>query len=482
MPSMQARETDEQGRFSFTNLEAGRYQLSAERQGFLRQSYGGRKYNTSGTPLALAADQHVKDIVFKLSPQSVITGKVLDEDGEPMGNIQVRVFKYEYRNGKKQWVQAGNANASDLGEYRIANLEPGRYLVSTAQRSSPGIGYQMPSHEPLPDTPETSYAATYHPSTPDESSAAPVEVGPGAEVRGIDIRLVKTRVFRVRGRVAGMPEGGRGGPTVLLMSKDGRRTLPNASPVRPPENLFELRGVPAGSYIVMAQSGNGGARAMALQPIEVRGNHVDGLLLNLASGGDVTGAVKVVDALAPVDLPNLGLMLRPDAQIAGPPRGKIADGAVLIKNVLPGHYTVAVSGVPDTCYVKSIVYGGQEVHEEGAEIAPGGSFEITLSATAGTVSGSVVDKDGKTVPGAIVALLPKDGPPSAIKGNNTDENGAFSFAGLKPGEYLVYGWEDIPPGAYADPEFLKQYEGRAQSVKLDASGKQAVQLKVIPAE
>jgi protocatechuate 3,4-dioxygenase beta subunit len=478
MPQMLSRETDEQGKFSFTSLEAGRYQLSAERQGFLRQSYGGRKYNTSGTPLPLAADQHVKDIVFKLSPQSVVTGKVLDEDGEPMANVQVRALKYAYRGGKKQWVQAGNANTSDIGEYRIPNLEPGRYLISTTQRQMGGGNFQTPSNEPLPETPEMNYAPTYYPSTSDEASAAPVEVGPGGEIRGIDIRPVRTRVFRVRGRVA-VAEGGRGNPNIMLMSKDGSRTVPNMSPVRPPENRFELRGVPAGSYIVYAQMGG---RAMAYQPIEVRGNHVDNLVLNMTNGGDVTGTVKVVDATAPIDLPNVSLMLRADAQFAGPPRGKVQDGVTTIKNVLPMHYTVMVTGVPETCFVKSIRYGGQEMPESGIDIAPGGSIEVTLSATAGTISGAVVDKDGKPVPGATVALAAKDGPPNSIKGNTTDENGAFSFSGLKPGDYRLYGWEDIPPGAYADPDFLKQYEGRAQTVKLDPSAKQAVQLKVIPAE
>jgi protocatechuate 3,4-dioxygenase beta subunit len=481
MPQMLTRETDDQGRWAFTGLEAGRYQLSAERQGFLRQSYGGRKYNTSGTPLPLAADQHVKDILFKLSPQSVITGKVLDEDGEPMSNVQVRALKYAYRNGKKQWVQAGNANTTDIGEYRIPNLEPGRYLVSTNPRVGAAANFQTPSNEPLPDAPEMNYTSTYYPSTPEEASAAPVDVGPGGEIRGIDIRLVKTRVFRVRGRVAGLPEGGRGNPNVMLMSKEGSRTIPNAGPVRPPENRFELRGVPVGSYIVYAQTG-GGQRAMAYQPIEVRGNHVDGLVLNLSTGGDVTATVKVVDATAPVDLPNVGVTLRPDAQFAGPPRGKLTEGVVTIKNVLPMHYSVSVNGLPDTCFVKSIRYAGQDLTDAGADITPGSAIEVTVSATAGTISGAVVDKDGKSVPGAIVALVPKDGRPADIKGNNTDENGAFSFAGLKPGDYLLYGWEDIPPGAYADPDFLKQYEGRAQAVKLDPSAKQAIQLKVIPAE
>src|SRR5215472_343498 len=117
-------------------------------------------------------------MVFKLSPQSVIVGRILDEDGEPMANIQVHVLKYAYRGGKKQWVQAGNANASDIGEYRIPNLEPGRYLVTTAARLPGGANFLMQSTEPLPDAPEFNYAPTYYPSTPDESSAAPVDVGP----------------------------------------------------------------------------------------------------------------------------------------------------------------------------------------------------------------------------------------------------------------------------------------------------------------
>src|SRR5262245_57885448 len=48
-PIMLNKDTDDQGRFSFTGLEAGRYRLSAERTGFLRQSYGARKYSGGGS-------------------------------------------------------------------------------------------------------------------------------------------------------------------------------------------------------------------------------------------------------------------------------------------------------------------------------------------------------------------------------------------------------------------------------------------------
>jgi protocatechuate 3,4-dioxygenase beta subunit len=482
---MQVRETDEQGHFLFTGLEPGRYQLSAERTGFLRQNYGARKYSGGGTPIPLSQDQHIKDIVFKLSPQGVIAGKVVDEDGDPVANLQVRAMRYVYRNGKKQWAQVANGQTSDIGEYRIANLEPGRYLVSTNSRGAdPAMMMQTPSAEPPPTTPEMAYAATFYPSAADSANAVPVDLGAGSEMRGINIRLVKTRVFRVRGKAINTVGGSNRQTTmVMLQSKDGTGTIPNMAPVRPPDNLFEIRNVAPGSYIVFARSGNGQNQSIAWQAVEVANNHVDGVMLTVAPGVDVQGSFKIADATAALSAPNLSVFLRGTFAIAGAPRARVADDlSFTFQNVSPMHYTVMVSGVPDNCYVKSIRFGGQEVPEDGVDIAGGGPFEITLSATAAEVDGAVVDKEGKPVANATVALIPKDGPPTAIKANNTDENGAVAFKGLKPGDYRLLAWEDVPSGAYQDPEFLKPFEGRAASVKLDPSAKQAVQVKVIPVE
>jgi protocatechuate 3,4-dioxygenase beta subunit len=478
-PQQAMRETDDQGRFSFANLDAGRYYLSAERQGFLRQNYGGRKYNNSGTPIVLAAEQRMNGLVLKMSPQSVIAGKVLDEDGEPVASLQVRAFKMGYRGGKKQWVQAGNGQTSDIGEYRIPALEPGRYLVATNQSNRLLNMTQTPGNAPLPDKPDMRYAATYYPSTVDENTAAPVDVTPGGEIRGIDIRLVRTAVYRVRGRVAVAEAGGRG-PMVMLMSKDGTRTLPGMGPARPPDFRFEIAGVPPGSYTVVAQAGGRGQESsLAFQPIEVQNRHVDGVVLSPAPGADVTGTVKVEDASGPVDVSRLNVTLQSNAtQFGPPPRGKVADGAFVLRGVAPLRYQVRVSGLPEGCYVKSISYGGREAPADGVEIVAGGTIDIAISAAAGDVTAAVVDKDGKPVAGATVALISNGG--SATQGNTTDENGAVSFRGLKPGDYTVIAWEDIPSGAYLDPEFVKNYSGTP--VKVEPRGKAAVQVKAVAGE
>jgi protocatechuate 3,4-dioxygenase beta subunit len=484
-PAVLTKETDDQGRFSFTGLEAARYQLSAERQGYLRQSYGARKYSGGGTPIRLGQDQHVKDVIFKLSPQAVIVGKVVDEDGDPVANVQVRAMKMMYRSGKKQWQEVNSGQSSDIGEYRIPSLEPGRYLVSTRPRN-PNNNMGGPPNQPVPDTPELAYVGTYYPSTTDSANAVPVDVGPGGEIRGIDVRLVKTQVFRIRGRVvtSAPPASGpgRGGVAVGLRMKDGSAQISGMTPARPPENLFEIRGVPPGSYILFTQGG-GANQPMGLLPVEVGRRHVDNVVLTVPAGADLPGSVKIEGAAAEMTAPNLSINLRPAIPMGAAPRAKAAaDLTFTLKNVSPMHYSVNVSGLPDGCYVKSIRYAGQEVPEDGVDFLSAAPLEVTLSATAAEISGAIVDGDGKPVSNALVALVPKDGPASALQSRNTDENGSASFRNLKPGEYRLFAWEDLEPGAQQDPDIQKKYESHATAVKLEPGAKQAVQVKVIPGE
>lgn len=495
MLSMSAKETDEQGRFTFTGLGAGQYELAAERQGFLQQNYGAHRYATAGRPIGLAQDQQVTDIVIKLTPQSVIAGKVLDEDGDPVANVQVRAFRMAYRDGKRQWSPVASGQASDIGEYRIPGLDPGSYLVGTSTRNQASNMMQTASGDPLghplPDAPEMVYAATYYPSTLDSGTAVPVDVPQGQEVHGFDIRLRKTQVFRVRGNLANVTDG-RASVMVMLTPKDGGQPPVSQSPAIAPDYRFELRGVTPGSYVLYAQPGNPGQPSVAFQDVLVSGNHVDGVVLTLAPGNDVQGTVKIEDATAPVNVANLSVGLRTNTVIpvsagGGPVAGasRVTVGSDLkftLKNVAPLHYTVSVLGAPDNCFVKSIRFGGEEVPEDGIDIASGGDMEITLSATAGEVDAAVVDQDSVLVAGAIVALIPVDGPSAAIQVRTGNEYGAVAFKGLKPGEYRLIAWEDIPQGAWLDPAFRKLFEGRGESVKVESGARQAIPLTVIPAE
>jgi hypothetical protein len=337
----------------------------------------------------------------------------------------------------------------------------------------------------MPQTPEFASVSTYYPSTPEAANAVPVDIGPGGEIRGINIRLRQTQVFRVRGKVMNAGGAGRGTVNVMLTPKEGAMNMVASGIARAPEYAFEIRGVSPGTYILHAQMGNNAQPAVAFQEIHIANQHVEGVALAVAEGHDIQGVVKIEDASGPpASAPNLNINLRPSMPLIGAvPRAKVGDDLKFtLKSVPALHYIVRPNGLPEGTYLKSIRFGGQEIPDDGVDMLSGGVMEVILSATAAEVDAAVVDKEGKPVAGAMVALIPKAGPPTAAQTNQTDEMGAVVFKGLKPGDYKLIAFEDIPWGASQDPEFVKPYEGRGETVKLDASAKQAVQLKVIPAE
>jgi uncharacterized protein (DUF2141 family) len=487
-PILINKETDEQGRFVIPNLDPGRYRITAERQGFLRQAWGARKYSGGNTPVMVGDGQAVKAIDFRLMPQGVITGKVLDEDGEPMANVQVRAQRAYNFNGRKGWNTMATATTSDIGEYRLPELKPGSYVVAATPRNNQMNA--MASRDPndaLPAGPELTYASTYYPSTADGTAAIPVDVTEGAELRGIDVRLVKTRVFRVRGTITGLPSagesGGRRGPMVpvSLTPREGTpsATQPMMAQVRIPDGSFEIRNVPPGQYLAHAQTQMGGQQYMAVAPVDVIGNHVEGVVLNMAGGRDVQGSIKVVDAAAPAELPNVQVALRPVGFNGATPRARASDLKFTLKGVNSIRYTVNVSGFPDTYYVKSIQYGGADMPEDGADLSTGGVIEVLLSAAAGQMDLVVVTGDNKAAAGAQVVVV-KDGATSSVR--TADENGILSIRGLKPGSYRVLAWEDVDPDQLWDSGYLRKFENEGKSVKVDNGSHEAVQLKALPAQ
>jgi hypothetical protein len=176
-------------------------------------------------------------------------------------------------------------------------------------------------------------------------------------------------------------------------------------------------------------------------------------------------------------------MLRPVGfnGFGGPPqRGRVGpDMTFGIKGVPPVTFAVNVLGIPNTCYLKSVKFNGRDVTSEGLDMSAGGPLEVVISAAAAQVDAVVLDKDGKAVVNAVVAIVPKDG---STMVQTSDENGILSVKGLKPGDYKLVAWEDVEQGAPFDPDFLKQFENKTKSVKLESSGHEAVQLTAIPAD
>jgi protocatechuate 3,4-dioxygenase beta subunit len=127
--------TDDKGRFSFTSLPAGRYTLSASKPSYVSMTYGAKKAGRQGTPIQLVDGQKFDRASISMPKGSVLTGTVIDENGEPSPGTQVRAFRYVLRTGEKTLQQAGAASTDDRGIYRIYGLQPGDYVVSATPRN-----------------------------------------------------------------------------------------------------------------------------------------------------------------------------------------------------------------------------------------------------------------------------------------------------------------------------------------------------------
>ena len=127
--------TDENGRYGFSALAAGRYSLSASKTGHVGVTFGATRPGRPGTPIQLG-DGEKFEAVLQLPRGSVITGTVLDEHGEPTPGTPVRAMRYVMQAGRRTLQQSGTGSTDDRGIYRVYGLQPGEYLVSAVPRNT----------------------------------------------------------------------------------------------------------------------------------------------------------------------------------------------------------------------------------------------------------------------------------------------------------------------------------------------------------
>jgi uncharacterized protein (DUF2141 family) len=473
--------TDSDGRFALRNIAPATYHLDAERNGFLWSQYGSRGANRAGTPLALRPSQELRDLVIRMTPQAVIMGRILDEDGEPMARVDIQAMQSGYVNGRRQLQNANSASTNDLGEYRIFNLKPGRYYLYAFTQAAPDL---------VEGGGEQAYPPAFYPGTYDAASAGAIEVSAGGQLRGIDMTLARTRTVRVRGRVTSTVGSGNRNINVFLAHQNYPNVYsPNTTSVRNAPGNFELRGVTPGSYTITAQQVDEGKRYVAQMPLEVGNTNVENVSLVVAPGIDLTGHVAV-EGTADVKFERVMIFL------AGPqafsPGGMIRaavkeKGVFIVQNLFPEHYQLNVLNLPENVYVKSIRVGTEDALESGINLTRGaaGPIEVLLASNGGQIDGTVLNAQQQPAAGATVVLVPESRlreQGRLFKSAAADSTGHFSVKGIAPGEYKLFAWEDVESGAYQDPDFLKAFEKLGESFSIHEGSRENAQLKLIPAE
>jgi hypothetical protein len=537
-PTVFSITTSDDGRFAFRALQEGTYRLLAIRRGgaYVPVEYGQRSPKGRGTTIAIRSGQRIQNLWLPLALTGSISGRVFDNDDEPVANARVMAFEPNYRNGRRVLNTVQSVRTNDMGEYRLFWLRPGRYYVGVIREELRMFSFSVhvtpPEHfgsredgsgpriseRKLDDGSviEETDLLVYYGGGIDPNRAQAVELPAGSSVSAIDIPMGNARVrsHHVKGIVvdgSGKPVGGALVRLVPIQPAP-HTVIPNAEADR--AGVFNIPGVIPGSYYIVAAVGASrgfsfnesifdiSAGTSAILPIDVPAQDVENLTVILKSPYSLAGRIAVEGtdpANTPWDMQRSRVFFVRDPDLLGLPAGRFGgprpvapqpgvpslDGNFVLNGFGDGSYRVRVGGLPLTAYVKAIRFGARDVLNEGIvfDNPPQGELEIVIGRDGGTLQGMTLNGRSEPVMNAIVALVP-DTPSRAsahlYKTAASDSSGGFTMKGIAPGNYKVFAWEDVIAGAWQDPEFIGIYEGKGKPVTFSDSAMQQIQISVIP--
>jgi protocatechuate 3,4-dioxygenase beta subunit len=479
--------TDAAGHFSINHIPPGRYDLSVDRTDYLPSHYGQDQPDKPGATLSLAPGQKMTDLLFRLSRMGIITGRVQDEDGDPVRGVTVTVLYHTTVRGKPKIEEVGSDRTNDLGEYRIVDLVPGNYSILAT-----------PPNDSWRESPKRSdvYLPIYYSGTTESARASTIEVKSGDQISGIDFIFQPKppiRTYKIHGHVLNsLAEYPEAQTMVMLFPRRGAESSfgvdQKQSRLDAKTGDFEFKEVVPGEYVVVAFSFTGGRPRTARQSVDVVATDVDNVSLILARGIDIPGRVTL-DGKSATSLSDVAVWLSSeDEGFGGQREAKLQpDGSFSLKEIGDGSYSLRVSSKCQECYLKSANANGVDVLTEGVQINSGAgpaSIAIVYSSNTGTVSGAVTTKDDLPAPGSMVVLIPDAASHFKrydYKTSTTDQYGRFEIRGVPPGHYNAFAWGKVSDDAYGDPEFLKLFENMAEGMDIAANEQKSLQLKMIPA-
>jgi len=497
--------TGADGTFEFDGLAAGRYTVMLERAGYVQAGSSAEQKT-----LTVQAGQNLSGVVLRMQAAGIITGKIMDVDGDPVAGVNVNAAVEGPRSMVPGANRGGNGTTNDLGEYRIAELRPGKYLVQAhpsrrgAMAAERGAGNEKATGRLIE-------AATYYPGTADKGQAIAVPVRSGEEASA-NFALVMSRAYRVRGTVAGVPSEGMA--QLILETVSGGHEVANGNrQLSVAANSFDFEGVLPGTYRAMMITFKGMYTAQQQRPdiqmvqlgpvIEVDKADVE-VQLHAQPGVLVKGKLRL-DTGEKFDWTQLNVTARAAGEgdegwssegaafaailgRGGTNSGVNADGTFEWKEVPAGNYELLVAAHNDRLhdyFVKAVKLNGADVTDSGFAVGGGELFlDVVVCAKGAVIEGTVVDSKGQPVPDAFVVAVPdteKRARADSYQQQVSDGAGHFVMRGLNPGSFRVLAFEELLDD-WHKTGFLKMYAGKGETAELEEGGKKSVTVKIIVAE
>lgn len=479
--------TDQDGHYEFIELAAASYTISASRSGFVATSYKQPRPRSAGQPVVLGDRETRERVDISLFPAAVITGRIVDEFGEPVSDVMVSAQRQQFVNGARRPLPVGSpSSTNDIGEFRVHGLGPGAYYVLATPRTQAGP-FDV-------NADRTGYAATYYPAAADPADAQRLTVASGQTVSDIVITLSQTRVARVSGTVfdaEGRPA--RNGTVMVSSTSRGFGLGPNGNAFVRPDGSFVVSGLSPGEYVLRSLPvGNFAGPTLpnvAIATVAVNGADISNVVLSPQPPVSLTGRLTGDPAtLAQIKPSTTRLMAMPlSLGIAPPPPAppqQVHDDLTFEVFAYPGEVAIR-PGTLQGLAIRSVRLNSRDV-TKGFTVDAGtpiSDLEVELTALTARVTVGAVNSRSEPVSGFDVIVFPQEEAdwglqmPGHVASGRTDQDGTFRTPPLVAGSYYVAAADTLELGDSADPEILAELRTRAQRVTIRDGETANVQLK-----
>jgi hypothetical protein len=491
--------TEADGSYSFLNVDVNTYAVEATRSGYVDGFFreDGEKSDLNRiSHIDLAAGQSREKIDIRLGLAGVIAGQIADSDGEPVFGLQVFAIRPSYsEGGRTTEYELGQTRTDDRGEYRLAGLKPGSYLIRAG-----GAAKQTGS---ITEGRAWNFAPAYFPGFPQAAEAQTVKVEAGAEVDGIDLQVVSAsrNTFKITVR---LPEGFKIVPQISVLLGD--ETITDAPPLRNYDlNTVTFPGLTPGKYTIVVRELEAlpAPSAASSTPSETRSQFPFRVMI-----GSAPASIEDADANVSIQMSETGrvrgkLMMektkKPDfsetnidlearvglgsvIESSDPQVETEPNGAFTIRNILPGSYFFTLDERQEEAYLKEVTCDGKDYTWQPLEIEAGTALDdcrVTISSEWGTITGMVLD-GGKALSGIRVVAIPqlralRENPEYTMT-ETTDSDGQFQMK-VTPGDYFLFAVRPNDQDSYYALDFAERNLASAERVSVKSGDTKTVVLK-----
>ena len=386
--------TDNNGRFTFTNLAYGEYVVQEFR------SPPGYILDSGLYPVTISENEQVVMLVIvNTRLYGSVSGMKVDGNGNGLGGARIGLYGENDLNNPIQVAVSNND-----GSFSFTEIPYGNYVIK--EISSP-TGYILTEE-------------TFDVSITEDGQVIPVEI-------------VNTAIT---GSVSGkkVDENGKGlGGATIALYKDSTTGKPVKTTKTASNGSFSFTDIPYGDYIIKEAAAPSGYILTDEEfPVSITSNGqvVTIQIVNKGITGSVSG-MKVDDSGNALGGATIGLYKSGNTTTPIATTTSAANGSFSFTNIAYGSYIVKEIAAP-TGYVLTDKEFPVTINSNGQVI----TIEITNKLITGSVSGMKVDENGKGLAGALVGLYNKTGT-RPIATTTSAQDGSFSFTNLAYGDYRI---------------------------------------------